>query len=138
MFLDFNNSMNFVRAKFFFSLEIFIFCKKLFGTMTCSQNVFRSIKMIKSLTKTFLRTYYNEFLTIQHFLWKLSKSIFTMCGFLQVKFFLGWVLMVRKVLPSKSMNSGDYFEYISYAHISNRSQDMTSFTQNYTPLVSYN
>ena len=40
---------------------------------------------------------------------------------------MGWVLMIRKVLPSKSMNSEEYFEYPSYCHIFNRSEVTPSF-----------
>ena len=49
----------------------------------------------------------------------------------------GWVLMVRKVLPSKSSWSEEYFEYLSYPHIFPRSKDIYKFTKKLHPVVSY-
>ena len=40
------------------------------------QNVFGVIKVIKSLPKTFLRTYYEVFFLTHKFFWKLSKTVF--------------------------------------------------------------
>ena len=50
----------------------------------------------------------------------------------------GWVLMIRKVLPSKSMSSEEHFSYLSCPHIFNISEDIYKFMKKCHPLVSYN
>ena len=49
----------------------------------------------------------------------------------------GWVPIIRKVLPFKSMSSGEYFSYISCGHIFNRSKDIQFSLKKTTPVVSY-
>ena len=49
----------------------------------------------------------------------------------------GWVLLTLKVLPSKSSWSQDYFTYLSYCHISHRSQVTTLFMTKFNSLLSY-
>ena len=50
----------------------------------------------------------------------------------------GWVLMIRKVLPSKSMSSEEHFSYLSCPHIFNTSEDIYKFMKKCRLLVSYN
>ena len=92
------------------------------------ENVFGLIKVIKPLPKTFLQRYYYELFFIIHkiFLKIVKKRISThLLYWPQIT--MGWVLMIRKVLPSKSMSSEEYFEYPSYCHIFNRSEVTPSF-----------
>ena len=49
----------------------------------------------------------------------------------------GWVLMTLKVLSSKSSWSQDYFTYLSYCHISHRSQVTILFMTKFNSLLSY-
>ena len=49
----------------------------------------------------------------------------------------GWVLMVLKVLPSKSLKSGENFKYLQRTHISNSSWDIMHFLAKIPPFVSY-
>ena len=66
------------------------------------------------------------FFSIFHFQTILSKSS------------SGWVLTIRKVLPSKSMSSEEYFKYLSCTFISNRSEDIFDSISKNPLLVSYN
>ena len=50
----------------------------------------------------------------------------------------GWVPMILKVLPLKSMSSEEYFLYSSYGHIFNTSKLMQLSFKKITPLVCYN
>ena len=49
------------------------------------QNVFGVIKVIKSLPKPFLRTYYEVFFITQKFFWKSSKTVFRHIYFIDPK-----------------------------------------------------
>ena len=57
----------------------------------------------------------------------LKNHIYHVCTSLN-KISLGWVLMTRGVLPTKSMNSGEYFEYLSCGHIFIWSKVIASFS----------
>ena len=59
-----------------FNFKILILKKQYLVMRIWLQNVFGVIKMIKSLPKTFLRTYYEVFFITHKFYWKLSKTAF--------------------------------------------------------------
>ena len=67
---------------------------------------------------------------------KSKNSIFQVATF-STESSSGWVPIIRKVLPFKSMSSGEYFSYISCGHIFNRSKDIQFSLKKTTPVVSY-
>ena len=67
-----------------FNFEISIL-KKCLVMRIWLQNVFGVIKVIKSLPKTFLRTYYEVFFLTHNFFWKLSKTVFPHIYFIDPK-----------------------------------------------------
>ena len=85
--LTLKNSMMFtlVKKKFLVS-QILKFHEKNFDDLVWLQNAFWLTQMIKSLTKTFLRRYYDIFLMNQYFFWNFSKTIFAMFGLLWTKY----------------------------------------------------
>ena len=72
----------------------------------------------------------------QIFLQKSKNLIFTV-GTVHTRSYSGWVPMTHKVLPSKSSESEEFFQYLWHRHISHSSGDIYTFVQKLTPVVSY-
>ena len=68
-----------------FNFEISILKKKYLVMRIWLQNIFGVIKVIKSLPKTFLGTYYEVFFITHKFFWILSKTIFSHIYFIDPK-----------------------------------------------------
>ena len=138
-FWTLKNSMKFTLVRnFFFQNEIFNFYENNLDVIIWLQNVFWLTETIKSLSKTISATLLWHIFDHPIFFVKFLKNHISHVRTSLNNIFLGWVLMTQWVLPTKSMSSGEYFEYISCGHIFIRSKVITSFSWNYTLFVSYN
>ena len=93
------------------SADRYYFCNQY--TKITSRNFSVTMELhSRNHTQVFLKKYQNPIFTI-----KLAHTWSSS----------GWVPMVRKVLPSKSMSSFEHFQYSSCLHISHSSKDIHTF-----------
>ena len=69
----------------------------------------------------------------------LKKSLFRIFHYMTIfrRSSSGWVLMVLKVIPSKSSKSGEHFKYLQRTHIFHSSWDFLHFLPKTPPVVCY-